>query len=58
MLGELHARGAATGQRMRYSEAEAEAVRDERFDLDSLRARGYAYERLDQLTMEVLMGVR
>mgnify|MGYP003580916690 CR=1 FL=1 len=28
------------------------------FDLTALRARGYAYERLDQLTMELLLGVR
>ena len=27
-------------------------------DLTALRARGYAYERLDQLTMELLLGVR
>jgi xylose isomerase len=58
MLGELRTRGAAAGQRIHYSEAAAKTLRDERFDLDSLRARGYAYERLDQLTMEVLMGVR
>ena len=30
----------------------------EAFDLTALRARGYAYERLDQLTMELLLGVR
>ena len=30
----------------------------EGFDLTALRARGYAYERLDQLTMELLLGVR
>jgi len=58
LLGELRRRGAATGQRIRYSDAAAKGIRDERFDLESLRARGYAYERLDQLTMEVLMGVR
>ena len=58
LIGELRTRGAATGQRIRYSETAAKAIRDERFDLDSLRARGYAYERLDQLTMEILMGVR
>ncbi|HJS44444.1 MAG TPA: xylose isomerase [Gemmatimonadales bacterium] len=27
-------------------------------DLSALRSRGYAYERLDQLTMELLLGVR
>jgi len=29
-----------------------------KFDLAALRSRGYAYERLDQLTMELLLGVR
>lgn len=28
------------------------------FDLGAMRARGYAYERLDQLTMDILLGVR
>jgi xylose isomerase len=58
LLGELQSRGATLGQRVRYSDAEARALRAEQFDLDSLRARGYAYERLDQLTVELLMGVR
>ena len=26
--------------------------------LDAMRSQGYAYERLDQLAMEILMGVR
>ena len=58
LLAELHARGAAAGQRVRYSEGEARTIRDERFDLEGMRSKGYAYERLDQLTMELLMGVR
>jgi len=33
-------------------------LRETRFDLPALRQRGYAYERLDQLTMELLLGVR
>src|SRR5881394_4363692 len=33
-------------------------LRATRFDLAALRQRGYAYERLDQLTMELLLGVR
>ena len=33
-------------------------IKDQRFDLAALRDRGYAYERLDQLTMELLLGVR
>jgi xylose isomerase len=58
LLTDLNSRGAALGKRIRYTDAEARAIREERFDLDALRARGYAYERLDQLTMELLMGVR
>ena len=33
-------------------------LRKTSFDLAALRKRGYAYERLDQLTMELLLGVR
>ena len=58
LLGDLASRGAAPGQRFRYNDADARAIRDEHFNLDAMRAQGYAYERLDQLTMEVLMGVR
>lgn len=58
LLGDLASRGAAPGQRFRYSDADARAIREEHFNLDAMRAQGYAYERLDQLTMEVLMGVR
>jgi xylose isomerase len=58
LLGELRDRGAKTGMRVRYTDSEAKAIRNESFDLDALRAKGYGYERLDQLTMEVLMGVR
>ena len=57
-LAELRERGAESGHRVRYSDDEARAIRDERFDLEQLRMPGYAYERLDQLTMELLMGVR
>jgi xylose isomerase len=43
------------GQGSRPSFAE---LRRTTFDLPALRQRGYAYERLDQLTMELLLGVR
>jgi xylose isomerase len=33
-------------------------VRAEQFDLDALAARGMHFERLDQLAMEHLLGVR
>ena len=57
-LAELHERGAKPGERFTYSADAARRIRDESFDLEGLRARGYAYERLDQLTMELLLGVR
>ena len=57
LLSELGARGAAPGLRISYLH-DAQAIRDETFDLEALRAKGYAYERLDQLTMELLLGVR
>jgi xylose isomerase len=56
ILTELRERGA--GRLPPFSPAAASALRGESLDLPSLRARGYAYERLDQLTMELLLGVR
>ena len=57
LLGALEARGAAPGARLTYVR-DATSIRDEKFDLPALRAKGYGYERLDQLTMEILLGVR
>jgi xylose isomerase len=36
----------------------AAALKAHRFDRVALGARGLMYERLDQLTLEVLLGVR
>jgi len=58
LLSELRERGAAAGQRVRFSANDARRIKEQRFDLEALRDRGYAYERLDQLTMELLLGVR
>jgi xylose isomerase len=57
LLADLDARGAAPGKRITYVR-DAQAIKDETFDLEAMRAKGYAYERLDQLTMEILLGVR
>jgi len=46
------------GKRLAFSAELAGAIRDEHVDLATLRAKGYRYERLDQLTMELLLGVR
>jgi xylose isomerase len=37
---------------------EADALKGEADDLDALARRGYFNERLDQLVVDVLMGVR
>jgi len=58
LVGELAARGGKPGSRVKYSSQLAQSIRDEKFDLEGLRAKGYGYERLDQLTMELLLGVR
>jgi xylose isomerase len=42
----------------KYSSQKADALKAENFDRSALSARGLRYERLDQLTVEVLLGVR
>jgi xylose isomerase len=44
--------------RSRYSKENADWLKNHSFDLPALRQLGYQYEQLDQLTMELLMGVR
>ena len=58
LLAALRERGAAPGERVQFSADAARRIKEQSFDLDALRSRGYAYERLDQLTMELLLGVR
>ncbi len=58
MLAELRARGGGAEERPVFSAESAAALRERRFDLAAMRAQGYGYERLDQLTMEILLGVR
>ena len=41
-----------------YSRDKAEALKGQAFDREALGRRGYRYERLDQLTVEVILGVR
>jgi len=42
----------------KYSSNKADALKDHYFDRSAIAGRGMKYERLDQLTMEVLFGVR
>jgi xylose isomerase len=41
-----------------YSPQKAAALKEETFDRTALGARGLGYERLDQLTIELLLGLR
>jgi len=60
LLGELRVRAKSNGtsEPLVFSADRARALKEQPLDLPAIRAQGYAYERLDQLTMEVLMGVR
>ena len=58
LLGDLRARGAEKGKRVKFTKDGAAELKERAFDLEPIRAQGYAYERLDQLTMELLLGVR
>ena len=42
----------------KYSSQKADALKAQSFDRSALSARGLKYERLDQLTVEILLGVR
>ena len=42
----------------KYSSQKADALKAESFDRSAISARGLKYERLDQLTVEILLGVR
>jgi len=43
---------------IKYDRASATALKSHRFDVNKIASRGYGYERLDQLTTEILLGVR
>jgi len=59
LVRELRQRGGGDeSERPVFSPEGVRALRGRTFDLAALRGTGYAYERLDQLTMELLLGVR
>ena len=60
LLRELRQRGVAGGESERpvFSPEGVRALRGRNINLAALRETGYGYERLDQLTMELLLGVR
>jgi xylose isomerase len=58
LLRELRSRGDEIDGPLAYSGERATRLKERDFDLATLRERGFAYERLDQLMMELLLGVR
>jgi xylose isomerase len=50
--------GAMTPFLGRYTREKAARLREQPFDRDALGKRGLKYERLDQLTIDILLGVR
>jgi xylose isomerase len=59
LIAEIHADDGSMNQYFgKYSAQKAAALRQRTFDRGALSARGLRYERLDQLTVEVLLGVR
>jgi xylose isomerase len=58
LVRESEAAGAGAPELRRYSPEHRKQLLSESFDRAALASRGLAYERLDQLTMEVLLGVR
>ena len=58
IVGALRDRGGGAGEPLTFSAERATQLRDQTLDLAAIRAEGYAYERLDQLTMELLLGAR
>ncbi len=59
LLSEINADDGTMDQYLgKYESNKAAALKTQNFDRKSLGERGYGYERLDQLTMELLMGIR
>jgi xylose isomerase len=58
LLDELAARGSGAPSVAKYSAEHGRALLAQEFDRAKLTAQSLAYERLDQLTIEVLLGAR
>jgi xylose isomerase len=59
LLAEIKDRGAAGPQPpASYNREAAQALKNAAFDVDAIAAQGLGYERLDQLTTEILLGAR
>jgi xylose isomerase len=59
LVSEIHADDGSMNQYFgKYSAEKAGALKAQAFDRNAIASRGLKYERLDQLTVEVLLGVR
>src|SRR5687768_8103033 len=59
LLAEINADDGAMAQYFgKYSSEKANALKGQAFDRSAIAGRGLKYERLDQLTVDVLLGVR
>lgn len=59
LLAEIHADDGSMAPYLgAYTPQKAQALKAHNFPVDALAQRGLGYERLDQLTMELLLGVR
>jgi xylose isomerase len=58
LLRKLRNRGGDSPRPAKFTPKRAKRLKQESFDLTAMREQGYAYERLDQLTMELILGVR
>lgn len=57
VLSDLRSRGGGE-KTTKFSKDSAEQIKNQTLDLKAIREQGFNYEHLDQLTMEVLLGVR
>ncbi len=55
---ELQSRGSGDRGGLTFTPDAATALKAKTIDVASLRTKGYSYERLDQLTIELIIGVR
>ena len=58
LLNELRSRGDGAGEPVLFTPERAAALKSQPLDVAAMRQTGFGYERLDQLTMEILLGVR
>ena len=59
LLGEINADDGSMNQYFgKYSSEKASALKGQSFDRSAIAGRGLKYERLDQLTIDILLGVR